>query len=84
MSMYERFADDISIDLFNSVYDDLYAMASRDNAARYAACKRKRDYRPGEAQDMFNAFAAGARRLAKRLILSKLTSARSSCYWRGA
>lgn len=58
MSMYERFAKDVSDELFDSVYSDLYALALAlaDNKARYEAAKRKRDYRPGETQYVLNDF----------------------------
>ncbi len=56
MSMYERFAKDVSDELFDSVYSDLYAFAMADNKARYEAVKRKRDYRPGETQYVLNDF----------------------------
>lgn len=59
MSMFDRFAKDASESLFNSIYGEMYEMADRDNAARYAAAKRKRDYRPGEHQDALNDFCHG-------------------------
>lgn len=59
MSMYERFAKDCSDELFGSIYDDFYGMAMRDNKARYEACKRKKDYRPGEHTYAFNDFCHG-------------------------
>ena len=56
MGIYNRFAKDCSESLFNSIYTDLYSLAARDNAARYAGAKRKKDYRPGEHQEILNDF----------------------------
>lgn len=56
MSMYNRFAKDASESLFNSIYNDLYEMALRDNRARYDSVKRKKDYRPSEHQCALNDF----------------------------
>jgi len=74
--MYERFAKDLSADLFNSIWDDLFAMASRDNEARYKAAKRKKDYRHGEAQDALNDFCFGRASLGNTLDFINSSKAR--------
>ncbi len=60
MSMYERFANDLSEDLFNSVYTDLYNMAMKSNRAAYEAAKKSKiKYSPSETQGILNGFCKG-------------------------
>ena len=61
--MYNRYAKDLSEELFNSVYADLYAIAKRENKSLYNASKRKGKkvnvYRPDNAQEKLNEFCNG-------------------------
>ena len=42
MSMYERFADDVSESVFSAVYSDLFMLATEQQKAIYKACKKKK------------------------------------------
>jgi hypothetical protein len=53
--MYERKARDLSEELFNSVYDDMYALAEKQQKSIYAS-QGKKGYYVGECQTTFNAF----------------------------
>lgn len=63
MKMYNRYADDLSEELFDSVYRDLYDIAEKQNKALYETSKRKNKktnvYYPGDAQDVLNGFCKG-------------------------
>ena len=66
MSMYERFAKDLSPGLFDSVYASLQSKAEQEQRALYAACRKRgragkapADYRVGESQNKFTAFCEG-------------------------
>ena len=59
MSMYDRYARDLSEELFNSVYSELYDAASSEQAAIWRGAKRRRDYRIGEAQETLSGFCDG-------------------------
>lgn len=56
--MYERYANDISEDLFNSIYDDLREIATKSQKEIYTASKKRRGqkYHVGEAQEKFSLF----------------------------
>lgn len=59
--MYERFANDLSDDLFNSIYDDLCNIATKAQKGIYESSKKKRNsvkYHVGEAQEKFSDFCA--------------------------
>jgi hypothetical protein len=67
IEMTDRYAKDCSESLFNSIYESLYSMASRQNEAAYIAAKRKKDYRPGGHQDALNDFCHGRMTVASAL-----------------
>ena len=58
MSMYDNFAKDVSEELFNSIYTDLYSMAEKQQKSLYDASKSKKKGAPGyfigEHQEMLN------------------------------
>lgn len=56
--LYDRYAKDLSEDLFNSVYDDMYALAEAEQKSIYAS-QGKKGYFVGECQKTFNAFCMG-------------------------
>lgn len=60
MGMYNRFAKDLSENLFNSVYDDLFDLALRQQKSIYQNTG-KRGFRmyAGECQEKLNAFCHG-------------------------
>lgn len=55
MSMFQRFAKDCSENLFNSVYDSLFELATKQQKQIWQA-EGKRGYYVGEAQENLNAF----------------------------
>lgn len=75
-NMYNRFANDLSEDLFNSVYADLYTMAEHENKSLYNSSKRKGKkvnvYRTGEAQENLNDFCKGRLSLGEALDLIRI------------
>ena len=76
--MYNRFAKDLSESLFNSVYDDLYALAERENKSIYASSKKKKKRRNvyhGNAQDMLNDFCFNKLSLGDALDFIKIEKA---------
>lgn len=56
MSMYNRFAEDLSTELFDSVYGDLFKLAERQQKAIHAT---KGKMYVGEHQEKLNAFCKG-------------------------
>lgn len=59
MNMYERYADDVSESIFNSVYSDLFTLADEQQKAIYKASKKNRKgipihYHAGEHQENLN------------------------------
>lgn len=56
--MYDRFARDLSESLFDSVYRDLYAAGSREQAAIWRA-RGRRGYHVKEAQEALTGFCNG-------------------------
>ena len=61
MSMYEKFADDVSESLFKSIYSDMFALAVEQQKAIYEGSKKKRkgvpiNYHAGEHQENLNAW----------------------------
>ena len=77
--MYNRYAKDLSEELFNSVYADLYAIAERENKSLYNASKRKNKkvsvYCPGNVQDNLNAFCKNKLSLGEALDFIKIEKA---------
>ena len=74
MSMYDRFAKDLSPGLFDSIYASLQAKAEREQSTIYATCRKRgkagkapADYRIGEAQNKFTAFCEGKLSLGEAL-----------------
>ena len=81
VSQYDRFANDLSDDLFQSVYSDLQKRAEAAQRAIYDACKKHRkgqapaDYYVGEAAEMFSRFGAGKASLGEALDFLKIEEA---------
>jgi len=77
--MYNRYASELSEELFNSVYADLYAIAERENKSLYNASKRKNKkfnvYCQGNAQDNLNAFCNNKLSLGDALDFIKIEKA---------
>ena len=76
--MYNRFAKDLSESLFNSVYDDLYALAERENKNIYASTKKKKKRQNvyhGNAQETLNAFCFNKLSLGDALNFIKIEKA---------
>lgn len=61
MAMYDRKAQDLSQDLFDSVYGDLFELAMREQKSILQASRRARlgVYYVGEAQDILTDFCTG-------------------------
>lgn len=58
--MYNRYAADLSKELFDDVYGDLYLIATKEqNDILIAATKRKEKPHVGEAQETLNGFCHG-------------------------
>ena len=74
MTLYTRFAKDISEELFNSVYSDLQAIATRQQSAIWHSIrnKAKAGYYVGEAQEAFTAFCKSKLSLGDALDFVKL------------
>jgi len=73
MTMYDRFAKDLSKELFDSVYSDMYDVAKASQVAAYNANPKKWDGRPTEAQEMFSDFCKGKVSLGEALDFLKIT-----------
>lgn len=73
--MYDRFARDLSESLFASIYRDLYAAASREQAAIWRAHGR-RGYHVGEAQEALTGFCNGKLSLGDALDSARLRRSR--------
>ncbi|AKF12817.1 hypothetical protein PHIM7_272 [Sinorhizobium phage phiM7] len=74
--LYERFARDLSEELFNSVYDDLMALAESQQKSIYHAAKGKRaKMYAGECQEKLNAFCHGKLSLGDALDFIKIQKA---------
>jgi len=61
--MYERFCEDVSEEVFNSVYRDLYYMAEKQQKALYETSRSKKrgriPYTKGEHQEMLDNWCMG-------------------------
>ena len=66
MSMFNRFAKDISESLFNSVYSEMFKIAESEQKAIRAQYKGKK-YFIGEAQEKFTAFCKNSLSLGEAL-----------------
>lgn len=78
MSMHDRYAKDLSSDLFESVYDDLFMIATEEQKAIHQSCTTIRkgkavtkNYHVGEAQEMLNSFTFGKTSLGDALTFIK-------------
>ena len=76
--MYNRYQHDLSDELFNSVYSDLYRLAESEQAAIWKAAKCKSDYRTGEALENLTAFCKGKLSLGQALDFINSNKARSA------
>lgn len=70
--LYERFARDLSEELFNSVYDDLMALAESQQKSIHAANGKMY---AGECQEKLNAFCHGKLSLGDALDFIKIQKA---------
>lgn len=63
MGMYNRYCEDVSEELFNSVYNDLYMLAEKQQKTIWEASKTKKKsrlpYYAGEHQEMLNQWCMG-------------------------
>jgi hypothetical protein len=72
--MYDRFARDLSDELFNSVYADMYALADKQQKSIYAS-QGKKGYYVGECQMTFKAFCENKLSLGEALDFIKVQKA---------
>ncbi|AGR47990.1 hypothetical protein SmphiM12_358 [Sinorhizobium phage phiM12] len=70
--LYERFARDLSEELFNSVYDDLMALAESQQKSIHAAKGKREKIHAGECQEKLNAFCHGKLSLGDALDFIKI------------
>lgn len=76
MGMYNRYCEDVSEELFNSVYDDLYMLAEKQQKEIWEASQIRKKYRfpyyIGEHQEMLNQWCAGKTSLGECLDYIKM------------
>lgn len=76
MGMYNRYCKDVSEELFDSVYDDLYMLAEKQQKAIWEASKAKKrnglPYYAGEHQEMLNQWCMGEASLGECLDYIKM------------
>jgi len=74
--MYNRFCEDVSDDLFDSVYNDLYSLAEEQQKSIWKSANTKKrnrlPYYVGEHQDMLNAWCMGKASLGECLDYIKI------------